>query len=93
MFFDLHVICLSHSVLEKEKQRQNWDTMSENKDKIVEKMERWRKARQNEMKEEEKGKQQWKRGEGWDSTVAQAAFPEALSHLPLELSLAHNACA
>lgn len=44
------------------------------------------------------GKQRWKRGEGGDSslknsTMAQAAFPEALNHLPLELSLAHNTCA
>lgn len=46
----------------------------------------------------ERKTERWKPGEGRGSslngsTMAEAAFPEDLNHLPLELSLAHNTCA
>lgn len=73
--------------------------MSENKDKLVEK--RSSEGKGDRMRDERGGEsrtERWKRGEGRGSslkgsTMAQAAFPEDLNHLSLELSLAHNTCA
>lgn len=85
--FYLHVICLNHGVLEKEKQRQNGDTMSENKDKIAEK--RNNKGQYKRMRDE-RGWEREKQSdeselEGWDQRVCKASQ----SHKQASLILDH----